>query len=127
MKKIVNILASTFLVTLLPSILVASEGGGTHLPDVIGTFFHHGLMNTFKPAIFAFSLSIFFSFIAMKVYKKRQMIPGPLQNLLEMLIEWMYNFIESILGKDTKQFIPFLRSEERRVGKECRSRWSPYH
>ena len=21
----------------------------------------------------------------------------------------------------------FLRSEERRVGKECRSRWSPYH
>src|SRR3989441_12714925 len=23
--------------------------------------------------------------------------------------------------------ITFLRSEERRVGKECRSRWSPYH
>ena len=22
---------------------------------------------------------------------------------------------------------PFMRSEERRVGKECRSRWSPYH
>ena len=22
---------------------------------------------------------------------------------------------------------PFSRSEERRVGKECRSRWSPYH
>ena len=22
---------------------------------------------------------------------------------------------------------PFPRSEERRVGKECRSRWSPYH
>ena len=23
--------------------------------------------------------------------------------------------------------IPHCRSEERRVGKECRSRWSPYH
>src|SRR5438067_13479988 len=23
--------------------------------------------------------------------------------------------------------IPHIRSEERRVGKECRSRWSPYH
>ena len=23
--------------------------------------------------------------------------------------------------------ITFRRSEERRVGKECRSRWSPYH
>ena len=25
------------------------------------------------------------------------------------------------------QSCPTLRSEERRVGKECRSRWSPYH
>ena len=24
-------------------------------------------------------------------------------------------------------FVVQLRSEERRVGKECRSRWSPYH
>src|SRR3712207_9234253 len=24
-------------------------------------------------------------------------------------------------------FVPTARSEERRVGKECRSRWSPYH
>ena len=23
--------------------------------------------------------------------------------------------------------LPLCRSEERRVGKECRSRWSPYH
>ena len=23
--------------------------------------------------------------------------------------------------------MPIMRSEERRVGKECRSRWSPYH
>ena len=25
------------------------------------------------------------------------------------------------------QNLPKYRSEERRVGKECRSRWSPYH
>ena len=25
------------------------------------------------------------------------------------------------------RFVIFMRSEERRVGKECRSRWSPYH
>src|SRR2546426_11823177 len=34
------------------------------------------------------------------------------------------------LGADdyvTKPFSPRERSEERRVGKECRSRWSPYH
>src|SRR3712207_9437916 len=30
----------------------------------------------------------------------------------------------SVLGPDAT---PDTRSEERRVGKECRSRWSPYH
>src|SRR3712207_9402926 len=28
---------------------------------------------------------------------------------------------------DLKKMQAFKRSEERRVGKECRSRWSPYH
>src|SRR2546422_4820749 len=28
---------------------------------------------------------------------------------------------------DPRQLIEDVRSEERRVGKECRSRWSPYH
>ena len=31
-------------------------------------------------------------------------------------------------GKNEIYVVPVLkRSEERRVGKECRSRWSPYH
>src|SRR2546429_836040 len=34
----------------------------------------------------------------------------------------------SRLPRDTRSVPgPSLRSEERRVGKECRSRWSPYH
>ena len=36
----------------------------------------------------------------------------------------------AIIGGDPVRFAPFIdvyRSEERRVGKECRSRWSPYH
>ena len=28
---------------------------------------------------------------------------------------------------DSKRTLDADRSEERRVGKECRSRWSPYH
>ena len=31
-----------------------------------------------------------------------------------------------ILEPEWKE-LHFIRSEERRVGKECRSRWSPYH
>ena len=30
-------------------------------------------------------------------------------------------------GRETVQKIITGRSEERRVGEECRSRWSPYH
>ena len=30
-------------------------------------------------------------------------------------------------GLNRSSVPPFMRSEERRVGKECRSRWSPYH
>ena len=30
-------------------------------------------------------------------------------------------------GKTLNIAIQLVRSEERRVGKECRSRWSPYH
>ena len=33
----------------------------------------------------------------------------------------------SMLLVPITQVVPVARSEERRVGKECRSRWSPYH
>ena len=36
-------------------------------------------------------------------------------------------FEKNILDMDANAKIEVVRSEERRVGKECRSRWSPYH
>ena len=36
----------------------------------------------------------------------------------------------SMIGQRWAEHVPVInnaRSEERRVGKECRSRWSPYH
>ena len=35
--------------------------------------------------------------------------------------------VVDIVAKATNSSIKTTRSEERRVGKECRSRWSPYH
>ena len=37
--------------------------------------------------------------------------------------------LQGIVGKEIDDAIDYIdnRSEERRVGKECRSRWSPYH
>ena len=35
--------------------------------------------------------------------------------------------IVALFTEEYGEFIESIRSEERRVGKECRSRWSPYH
>ena len=34
---------------------------------------------------------------------------------------------QAMTAVDEAELVLFVRSEERRVGKECRSRWSPYH
>ena len=42
--------------------------------------------------------------------------------------KWYYRFyVEDASGKMVQKEYAGTRSEERRVGKECRSRWSPYH
>ena len=37
------------------------------------------------------------------------------------------NVIEFVIRDPYVECLKLTRSEERRVGKECRSRWSPYH
>ena len=42
--------------------------------------------------------------------------------------EWIWNIADRHFNdKRTTWVLDWYRSEERRVGKECRSRWSPYH
>src|SRR2546425_11955557 len=53
--------------------------------------------------------AIAFDPVALRVVKRREVGNGPAHSV--------------VLTRDRKQ----VRSEERRVGKECRSRWSPYH
>ena len=52
-------------------------------------------------------------------------------SLVEFLISvnglWFLMIILSFYSKAAIAFLFRFRSEERRVGKECRSRWSPYH
>ena len=72
---------------------------------------------------FAFSLSI-----------NSGMEDGRAYSVLHLRNESEFFCKEEILAYDKKLYICEiavntlqLRSEERRVGKECRSRWSPYH
>ena len=47
--------------------------------------------------------------------------------MLQALHVHNFALIEDAKVEFTGGFNVFTRSEERRVGKECRSRWSPYH
>ena len=42
---------------------------------------------------------------------------------------WIWWYIGTSVGSSIilRKIMNVVRSEERRVGKECRSRWSPYH
>ena len=47
---------------------------------------------------------------------------GLLSQMLSLPEDWDYTLAGlSFINRES------IRSEERRVGKECRSRWSPYH
>ena len=50
------------------------------------------------------------------------LMPG--QQIVKIVNEELTN---TMGGTQSKLTISSKRSEERRVGKECRSRWSPYH
>ena len=39
----------------------------------------------------------------------------------------LYDAVDGVYFNNRQRNNTLLRSEERRVGKECRSRWSPYH
>src|SRR5688572_32097089 len=56
--------------------------------------------------------------------------------LVELLVQRAVHGAEAALSQNRSQSVLLIdkhtganltRSEERRVGKECRSRWSPYH
>lgn len=86
-------------------------GGTTHLPNLVyylEHYLHTGWLESWVNVLFAFSIAIFYVIIAQIVYRRRELIPGPLQNGVEMVVEALYNLFYSILGKDARRYTPFL-------------------
>ena len=53
---------------------------------------------------------------------------GLMSKILGLPDDWNYSIAGLVkICKEGETAVRAARSEERRVGKECRSRWSPYH
>ncbi len=106
---------------------VAEHGSGNHvseeehvesheLPNLISVIFGHKANPTitdiqyWENVIFAFLAGLFLVIVAQRAHSKRQMIPGKLQNLVEMMVEYFYDFFYAMLGKETKRMMPLLGS-----------------
>lgn len=92
------------------------EGISTHFPTLITLFeriFGHtswiDFLHTWENVFFSLLVIIFMTLVAYAAYRKREKIPGPLQNVVEILVEAFSSYIEGILGKeDGRRFVPFL-------------------
>ena len=65
-----------------------------------------------------------------KVEKLREKTGVSYEDAKKALEEHDWDMLEAIVALENEGKIKkpeVSRSEERRVGKECRSRWSPYH
>ena len=63
--------------------------------------------------------------IVVNAPKKENLVNPTEEEMLAVMAEVNASDIEAYEDNAVKE--PLIRSEERRVGKECRSRWSPYH
>jgi F-type H+-transporting ATPase subunit a len=94
----------------------AEESGPQKFPNVITVlsranphaewahFLHHN-----EAVIFSLLVAFLLCLICFFATRNPQMIPGPLQNALEAMVEGLYDFISGIIGeKHAPRFVPFL-------------------
>ncbi len=92
------------------------EKGPQKFPNVITVLhraFPHATWSKFlhvnEAVIFALLVAFLLLLAAYTASRNPQMIPGPFQNLFEMLVEGLYDFIASIIGeRQAPRFVPFL-------------------
>jgi F-type H+-transporting ATPase subunit a len=98
-------------------ILTASQEAAAHgaeaaeesheLPNLV-TFISKSFAHHYDALVYAGVVALILIAVSLITYRKRQLIPGRLQNLVEMLLESLYNLFYSVMGKEAKKYTPFL-------------------
>jgi F-type H+-transporting ATPase subunit a len=84
------------------------------LPNII-ELVNHKFGTEFTAFLFEWRLVIFSAFVwlilglvSFIVFRKRNLIPGPLQNFLEWVVEGLSSMVVSILGEGGRKYVPFV-------------------
>src|SRR2546426_6095684 len=77
-------------------------------------------------AVFLWHLLAIFVVLLASLQMSRRIFAAPAAQWGAVLTVWAARLLP-VAGTQLQLMDRYLRSEERRVGKECRSRWSPYH
>src|SRR5271166_6678097 len=110
----------------------------TRIPDPFGTHDSFGAHNNARLRAFLDSFGFEYEFASSTEYYASGRFDGALVRVLQCYDEVMAVILPTLGSERRATYSPILplhprtgrvmqRSEERRVGKECRSRWSPYH
>jgi F-type H+-transporting ATPase subunit a len=93
----------------------ASAEGVPELPTWITVLNHYlhdnllvGFLHEWEGMVFAFLIAGLIVLVVHRATRNPQMIPGRLQNLVEMVTEGLTDFLMGVLGPQGKEFVPFL-------------------
>jgi len=95
----------------------AAHGGGGHAPELpnwleFAEILFPGPVTKFlwdwHVVIFSVLVWVLLSVFCMIAYKKRALVPGRLQNLIEFIVESLSNMVVGIIGEGGRRYVPFL-------------------
>ncbi|MBI5838243.1 MAG: F0F1 ATP synthase subunit A [Candidatus Eisenbacteria bacterium] len=104
---------------ILPLLEAAAGETPLEFPNIITLFAHFSHNEWVKRVleegkwqdmVFTWVVVLFLASFFFLASRRRSMLPGKLQNLAEMLVEGLHDFIVGIMGPQGKDYVPFLGS-----------------
>jgi len=65
-------------------------------------------LEMFQPTIFGLILTIAFAIVMRTATRNMTLVPGKLQNVVELIVGGLYDFLAAIVGERGKHLVPFL-------------------
>jgi F-type H+-transporting ATPase subunit a len=93
----------------------AEAEGAPELPNIITLLSHRlhdvpfiSFLHHWENVLFAFTVAVGLSVLSYASTRRKSLMPGKLQNFMEMIVEGLDNFVAGILGSEGRRFTPFL-------------------